>query len=161
MSIHDKYLNGKDKLGIAIERLQTFCKGKRVLCAFSGGSGTLRSPRRASQLLREGSPVHHGKRNVNCHGHGAQVNQTGGRRGMNTILFNDALVIASALCLAGCGVNVDPASAPSRERYFKKSASTFIYSIEIEGHEYIVFDGFRKGGIVHSESCTCKKGGAE
>lgn len=37
MSIHDKYLNGKDKLGIAIERLQTFCKGKRVLCAFSGG----------------------------------------------------------------------------------------------------------------------------
>lgn len=37
MSIHDKYLDGKDKLGIAIERLQTFCKGKRVLCAFSGG----------------------------------------------------------------------------------------------------------------------------
>ena len=58
MSIHDKYLNGKDKLGIAIERLQTFCKGKRVLCAFSGGSGTLRSPRRASQLRREGSAVH-------------------------------------------------------------------------------------------------------
>lgn len=37
MSIYDKYLNGKDKLGIAIERLRTFCKGKRVLCAFSGG----------------------------------------------------------------------------------------------------------------------------
>lgn len=37
MSIYDKYLNGKDKLGISIERLQTFCTGKRVLCAFSGG----------------------------------------------------------------------------------------------------------------------------
>lgn len=80
---------------------------------------------------------------------------------MKTILFNDALVIASALCLAGCGVDVDSTSTPSRERYFKKSASTFIYSIEIEGHEYIIFDGMRKGGIVHSESCPCRKGGAE
>ena len=93
---------------------------------------------------------------------------------MNTILFNGALVIASALCLAGCEVNVDSASAPPREkyfkesastspgeRYFKKSAYTFIYSIEIEGHEYIIFDGFRKGGIIHSESCPCRKGGAE
>lgn len=80
---------------------------------------------------------------------------------MNTILFNGALVIASALCLAGCEVNVDSASTPPREKYFKKSASTFIYSIEIEGHEYIIFDGIRKGGIVHSESCPCRKGGEE
>lgn len=78
---------------------------------------------------------------------------------MNTILFNGALVIASALCLAGCEVNVDSASAPPREKYFKKSASTFIYSIEIEGHEYIIFA--YKGGIIHSESCPCRKGGAE
>nr|DAW32900.1 MAG TPA: protein of unknown function (DUF4969) [Caudoviricetes sp.] len=85
----------------------------------------------------------------------------GWRRGMKTLWICYALVIASALCLAGCGEKDDSASAPPRERYFKKSASTFIYSIEIEGHEYIVFDGFRKGGIVHSESCTCKKGGAE
>lgn len=80
---------------------------------------------------------------------------------MKTLWICYALVIASALCLAGCGAKDDSASAPPRERYFKKSASTFIYSIEIEGREYIVFDGFRKGGIVHSESCTCKKGGAE
>lgn len=80
---------------------------------------------------------------------------------MKTPWIGYTLAAASALCLAGCGVNDNSTSAPSRERYFKKSASTFIYSIEIEGHEYIVFDGFRKGGIVHSESCTCKKGDAE
>ena len=37
MSIHDRYLDGKTKLGVAIERLRTFCNNKRVLCAFSGG----------------------------------------------------------------------------------------------------------------------------
>lgn len=79
---------------------------------------------------------------------------------MNTIPFKGALaVIASALCLAGCSIKDDPPPAPPEERYFKKSASTFIYSIEIEGHEYIIFDGFRKGGIIHSESCPCKKTG--
>lgn len=81
---------------------------------------------------------------------------------MNTILFKGALaVIASALCLAGCSVKDDSASVPPEERYFKKSATTFIYSIEIEGHEYIIFDGMRKGGIVHSESCPCKNGGGK
>jgi hypothetical protein len=80
---------------------------------------------------------------------------------MKTILFNDVLVIASALCLAGCGVKDDSASAPSKEKYFKQSVSTHIYSIEIEGHEYIIFDGAYKGGIIHSESCPCRKGGAE
>lgn len=79
---------------------------------------------------------------------------------MNTIPFKNALVIiASALCLAGCSVKDDSVLVPPEERYFKKSATTFIYSIEIEGHEYIIFDGMRKGGIIHSESCPCKKGG--
>ena len=80
---------------------------------------------------------------------------------MNTLWIGYTLAAASALCLAGCGVDVDSTSTPSVERYFKKSASTFIYSIEIEGHEYIIFDGMRKGGIVHSESCPCRKGGEE
>ena len=80
---------------------------------------------------------------------------------MKTPWISHALVIASALCLAGCGINDDSASDPSKEKYFKKSVSTCIYSIEIERHEYIIFDGAYKGGIVHSESCPCKKGGGE
>lgn len=83
---------------------------------------------------------------------------------MKQTLFSYALVIASALCLAGCGVKDDSASAPSKEKYFKKSIcnslvgiSESIYSIEFEGHKYIIFSGFRQGGIIHSESCPCKK----
>ena len=37
MSIHDKYLDGSTKYDIAIKRIKSFCAGKRVLCAFSGG----------------------------------------------------------------------------------------------------------------------------
>ena len=37
MSIHDKYLDGRDKVDVSIARLRMNCTGKRVLCAFSGG----------------------------------------------------------------------------------------------------------------------------
>lgn len=37
MSIYDRYLDGSTKLDLAIKRLQTFCQGKKTLCAFSGG----------------------------------------------------------------------------------------------------------------------------
>ena len=37
MSIHDKYLDGRDKVDLAIARLRMNCTGKSVLCAFSGG----------------------------------------------------------------------------------------------------------------------------
>ena len=37
MSIYDRYLNGKTKIDVAIERIRTFCDGKRTMVAFSGG----------------------------------------------------------------------------------------------------------------------------
>ncbi len=37
MSIHDKNLFGMTRYETAIERIKTFCAGKKVLCAFSGG----------------------------------------------------------------------------------------------------------------------------
>lgn len=80
---------------------------------------------------------------------------------MKTHWVGYTLSAALALCLAGCGINDDSASDPSKEKYFKKTVNTLIYSIEIERHKYIIFDGFRKGGIIHSESCPCRKGGAE
>lgn len=29
--------------------------------------------------------------------------------------------------------------------------------VEIEGHKYIIMDGFKCGSIIHAESCGCKK----
>lgn len=38
MSIHDRdLLTGKTKLETSIERIRTFCTGKKTLVAFSGG----------------------------------------------------------------------------------------------------------------------------
>lgn len=76
---------------------------------------------------------------------------------MKQVLFKCVLVIASALFLTGCEEHAYYESEQSTERYFKKTFDTIIYSIEIEGHKYIIFNGFRKGGIIHSESCPCMK----
>ena len=37
MSIHDKFLDGSTLYEKTLDRIRTFCNGKRVLCAFSGG----------------------------------------------------------------------------------------------------------------------------
>lgn len=31
-----------------------------------------------------------------------------------------------------------------------------VYLIEIEGHQYIIYNGINKGGIIHAEHCPCK-----
>lgn len=76
-------------------------------------------------------------------------------------LFNCALVIASALCLAGCDRHgyeqFQTQQFKSKGEYYNPTIGVRIYSIEIEGHEYILFDGYREGGITHSESCPCRK----
>ena len=91
---------------------------------------------------------------------------------MKQTLCNYALVIASALCLSGCEeqtysaqaqyaqaqyAQAQSAPAQSKVKCYKPTGDVRIYSIEIEGHVYIIFDGYRKGGIIHSESCPCKK----
>ena len=76
---------------------------------------------------------------------------------MKHTLINYALIIASALCLSGCEEHTDSASTQPNKKVFESSFNSCIYSLEIEGHEYIIFDGYRKGGIIHSESCQCKK----
>ena len=76
---------------------------------------------------------------------------------MKQTLFNYVLVITSALLLAGCEEHTDTAPAQSNVKYYRRTIGTSIYSICIEGHEYIILNGDRKGFIVHSESCPCKK----
>ena len=76
---------------------------------------------------------------------------------MRHTLFNCALVITSALCFAGCEEHTYTAPAQSKVKWFIKTLGTHIFSIDIEGHEYIILNGGHKGYIIHSESCQCKK----
>ena len=32
-----------------------------------------------------------------------------------------------------------------------------VFVINVKGHDYVIYDGYCKGGIVHAESCPCKQ----
>lgn len=63
-------------------------------------------------------------------------------------------VLVSAFC-AGCDVESHE-TIRSHEIYF--GCGEIIDVIEYEGHQYLTRVG---GGIIHSASCKCKKGGEE
>ena len=62
------------------------------------------------------------------------------------------IIAAAALVLAGCD---EPQGA---EKHIN-TATYIVRTVEVKGHEYIIFDGCYKGNIIHSESCPCKEGG--
>jgi hypothetical protein len=68
------------------------------------------------------------------------------------------VMIGFGTMLVGCG---DP---PSSENVHDKDNTWMPHGqcistkvIEIEGHKYIIMVGFKCGGIIHAESCSCKK----
>lgn len=71
---------------------------------------------------------------------------------------NILIFFAIILCL-GCSnvdeeiTNVDDATVVKTINIYP---SCEVYLIEIEGHQYIIFNGVRKGGIIHAEHCPCK-----
>lgn len=71
---------------------------------------------------------------------------------------NILIFFAIILCL-GCS-NVDEEITNVDDATVVKTINIYpacdVYLIEIEGHQYIIFDGIRKGGIIHAEHCPCK-----
>lgn len=49
--------------------------------------------------------------------------------------------------------NVDGATALKR---ISITPVDDLYLFEIEGHQYIIYDGIYCGGIIHAEHCPCK-----
>lgn len=64
------------------------------------------------------------------------------------------LIVAAALAVAGCD---EPQGV---ERHIQ-TVDYSVRTVEVKGHEYIIFDGCYKGNIIHSESCPCKGGNAK
>lgn len=68
------------------------------------------------------------------------------------------LICLATICCCGCST-IETEKVQTTEttkiKYYRNDNSS-IYSIEIEGHLYIVFDGCREGGITHAEHCPCK-----
>ena len=61
------------------------------------------------------------------------------------------LIVIAALFVTGCD------EPPGSEKHIKTSSYT-VRTVEVKGHEYIIFDGYCKGNVIHSESCQCKEG---
>ena len=62
------------------------------------------------------------------------------------------IAAAAALVLAGCD------EPPGSEKHID-TVNYSVRTVEVKGHEYIIFEGCYKGNIIHSESCPCKEGG--
>lgn len=61
------------------------------------------------------------------------------------------LLLLTLPLLVGCEVD------GGKESKKMVSSADEIYIVEVEGHKYVIYDGYNQGGIVHAESCPCKK----
>ena len=69
------------------------------------------------------------------------------------------LVLLAAICCCGCNTTDVRRTATYDVvpiKIYVSDATKAIYTVEIEGHIYVVFSGHYKGGIIHAEHCPCK-----
>ena len=69
------------------------------------------------------------------------------------------LILLVVICLCGCDVtetNRTYLNNNTEVKYYRCDATGRIYTIDIEGHVYIVNGSSSGGGIIHAEHCPCK-----
>lgn len=69
------------------------------------------------------------------------------------------LILLVAICCCGCTIVETKATTTTETtkiKYYRNDVGGSIYSIEVEGHLYIVFGKSHGGGIIHAEHCPCK-----
>lgn len=68
------------------------------------------------------------------------------------------LIIFAIICCCGCstGVTEEEPTQNLNVQYYYKSPVLHLYTAEIEGHLYIIYDGHYNGNIIHAEHCPCK-----
>lgn len=65
------------------------------------------------------------------------------------------LILLTAFCCCGCcSTEIDATQNAKKVMSFSVGS---IYSVEVEDHIYIVYDGAYSGNIIHAEHCPCKK----
>ena len=63
------------------------------------------------------------------------------------------ILLLGVLMLFGCHQHQNEPGIGKKERITVKRGWSEIYTVNIKGHEYVVYEGWKQGGIVHSESC--------
>lgn len=66
------------------------------------------------------------------------------------------LILLTGILLCGCSsTEITPAQKIKAQKY-EAATHDGIYSVEIGGHIYIIYDGAYCGNIIHAEHCPCK-----
>ena len=66
------------------------------------------------------------------------------------------LILLAAICCCGCSDNATEVTTTD-DVIRIKTYTKRIYSVEIEGHIYLVYGKGFSGSMVHAEHCPCKK----
>ena len=69
------------------------------------------------------------------------------------------LILLAAICCCGCsstGITEEEPTQNLNVKYYYKDPVIFLFTAQIEGHLYIVYDGHNSGDIIHAEHCPCK-----
>ncbi len=68
---------------------------------------------------------------------------------------NLAKLMLVAVLFVGCkeSNNADFVETKKSNKIVRLTMNNFIYITEVDSCEYIVFDGFEKGGIIHKQNC--------
>lgn len=73
------------------------------------------------------------------------------------IVLGIVFVISLFIPFALCDSNPAEQSPNYDNPWTKHGRETATKVVEIENHKYILYDGCYSGGIIHAESCHCKK----
>ena len=75
------------------------------------------------------------------------------------VVMKKALILLAAICCCGCS-SVETKATSTTEtpiiKFYRNDVGVCIYTVEVEGHLYIIFGASHGGGIVHAEHCPCK-----
>lgn len=69
------------------------------------------------------------------------------------------IICLIALVCCGCNgieTNTEISTIAPDVKYYKNDISSTIYTVDIEGHKYIVIKAAYGVGIIHAEHCPCK-----
>lgn len=69
------------------------------------------------------------------------------------------ILLVTICCCCGCystGTNTIEPSERINVRQYYKDNTTWVFTMEVEGHLYLVYDSYHKCGILHAEHCPCK-----
>lgn len=70
------------------------------------------------------------------------------------------IFLLATICCCGCystGTNtIEPSERINVKQYYKDT-TTWVFTMEVEGHLYLVYDSSYKCGILHAEHCPCRE----